>query len=751
MSYTPHQARGREVVAYFSRRPEHQDVLDPLRGFLNRPSYSRAVALLKAYFPRHRQGDIESLRQITRAFADKRVVRSIVDSVLENPEALERIAKASYPHPIGFDKLVFYHHRSPEHPEREFKLRLHLYWRSPQELGHELVHLHRFEMASSPITGELTNDLVRVVDFRPVDPRTGLTVHGADPRAETRDAFAYTGYQRDPDGTLHKRYLGTARLQSLGRRTFMPGDTYAQVLEHAHFVETNAETGQANGDFCSTIYIHGPGLKDDRGRSLPVLFEDHRLPVDDTLVEPIDHYSVDRLEASLRRYSRLLAQSIDFYDWLYDPRYGRDLSTGMLAGYLLSEHLGDPNTLHLWQHRYEECKAVLTRCSARLNDLVRSEAEGLDDNDRSSRYFQRLLGKARRHPEGTERWLAQCGDLKKELWRYFGALIGDYARNPDLRTLKPIWEENFRQTYGEMEGQNLRGGAHYGHIGAMIEAAFAAGDLIMGHFRRGLAGSQKAAGQGPVTQADLQAQALIRGVLGEHFPSYGFVGEEGDSVRAEPRDGERQFLVDPLDGTGNFIHGDTEFAVSIACREYRDGRWITTDGVVALPAHRELYWAEKTKGAFLIGPEGKETRLHVAGRPLATQTEHPLRGRAIFVSMAGLGPEGHGQLLSRLVKDRVRLRGNGSVAIMAAKVSGCGAHATLATAADYDVAAGRLIAEEAGAVTAERRFLRTVYPPSGPKQREFTAFLIADRPNTLDALLHLVDAALEALPEPTGR
>lgn len=760
MAYEPHFEKRREILAYFEERPSFAGVPDQLQRFWERPGHDSAVSLLKAYFELHRQGDIESLRQVTAAFADKRITKAIVDSLLADDDALQRVARTSYPHPIGFDKLVLFHHRPEGRESQGFKLRLHIYWRSPQDVGHELVHLHRFEMASAPITGELSNDLLRVISFDRDDGDgdenknkegrdvASMVVHASDPAAaERRPAYAYTGYQRDRDGTLHKRYMGRVVLERIGRETFLTGDTYSQILEHAHYVETNAETGHANGDFCSTIYIHGPGLADEQGRTLPVLFEEARLPDDDTLIEPIPCMEPEHLRASLERYAELLDESISFYDWLYDPRYGRDLSVGMLAGYLLSEHLQTADTLSLWQHRYPECKQVLEDCARKLRRLLRdpdAELRELSEDDRTTRYYKMLLRKARREPEGVEAWLEAVGDLKKELWRYFGALIGDYARNPDLRTLKPIWEKNFRQIYGELEGRNLDGGAHYGHVGAMLEAAFAAGDIHMKYFRRGLRGVAKDGGGGPVSRADVEAQEEIRRILARHFPSHAFVGEEGRQPTTEPTtdgpatDGARRFLVDPLDGTSNFLHGHKDFAVSIACQVFEAGAWQTTDGVVALPAHHEVFWAERGKGAFLIDDRDNESRLRVR----RDEDHDGFAGKAIFVSMGGLGPDALGRFLARLAEDRVRLRANGSVAVMTAQVSGCGAHATLATAADYDVAAGRLIAREAGAVASERRFERTIESSDGPRRHTFKAFLVARSPELLAGLEERLDAVL---------
>jgi myo-inositol-1(or 4)-monophosphatase len=86
-------------------------------------------------------------------------------------------------------------------------------------------------------------------------------------------------------------------------------------------------------------------------------------------------------------------------------------------------------------------------------------------------------------------------------------------------------------------------------------------------------------------------------------PGYGFLGEEGGT--REGTDKTNTWIVDPLDGTTNFLHGIPQFAISIGLQ--REGTIIA--GVIYNPGNEELYIAERGKGAFL-----NDTRLRVAGR-----------------------------------------------------------------------------------------------------------------------------------------
>ena len=106
-----------------------------------------------------------------------------------------------------------------------------------------------------------------------------------------------------------------------------------------------------------------------------------------------------------------------------------------------------------------------------------------------------------------------------------------------------------------------------------------------------------------VTIADKRAEEAVYSELAKARPGYGFIGEEGGM--REGSDKSHTWIVDPLDGTTNFLHGMPHFAVSIALK--RDDSIIA--GVVYNPANDDLFLAEKGKGAFF-----NDQRLRVAGR-----------------------------------------------------------------------------------------------------------------------------------------
>src|SRR5262245_33644635 len=129
-------------------------------------------------------------------------------------------------------------------------------------------------------------------------------------------------------------------------------------------------------------------------------------------------------------------------------------------------------------------------------------------------------------------------------------------------------------------------------LDAMVEAARAGGAVAAGHFRRGVAAETKPDGS-PVTAADTEAERIIVDRLGREFRDHGFLGEE--SGAAGPA-GAR-FVVDPIDGTRNFVRGIPFWATLLALEEGGE----ITGGVVYQPLTGDLHTARRGRGAFLNG------------------------------------------------------------------------------------------------------------------------------------------------------
>ncbi len=125
-----------------------------------------------------------------------------------------------------------------------------------------------------------------------------------------------------------------------------------------------------------------------------------------------------------------------------------------------------------------------------------------------------------------------------------------------------------------------------------------------------------------VTEADKGAERMIRNLIATHFPTHSFLGEEGvepgpeASAKAlrDMRDAEYLWIVDPIDGTTNYVHGFPFYSVSIALA-YR-GQVIV--GVVYDPSRDELFVAERGKGAYVHGRRmqvAKEAELNAVLMP----------------------------------------------------------------------------------------------------------------------------------------
>ncbi|AXI41667.1 inositol monophosphatase family protein [Sulfitobacter sp. SK011] len=160
------------------------------------------------------------------------------------------------------------------------------------------------------------------------------------------------------------------------------------------------------------------------------------------------------------------------------------------------------------------------------------------------------------------------------------------------------------------------------NLNIMIKAARKAGRALAKDFREveNLQVSVKGAGDF-VSKADIGAEKIIKDELMGARPTYGWLAEEGGAQ--EGQDPTRRWIVDPLDGTTNFLHGLPHWSVSIALEH--KGQIVA--GVIYDPTKDELFFAEKGAGAWM-----NETRIRVSGRHRMIEsifaTGLPFAGRA---------------------------------------------------------------------------------------------------------------------------
>lgn len=146
---------------------------------------------------------------------------------------------------------------------------------------------------------------------------------------------------------------------------------------------------------------------------------------------------------------------------------------------------------------------------------------------------------------------------------------------------------------------------------SVIAIARAAGEITLEYFGKNPEVSLKPCNS-PVTQADLDADAHIREALFKRFPAIPIISEEGKNLSYEERKSWSQFwLVDPLDGTKEFIKGREDYTVNIALVS----NGIPTLGVILAPAKKLLYYGAKGLGAWKAEAMGAPIQIFASDPP----------------------------------------------------------------------------------------------------------------------------------------
>jgi len=210
------------------------------------------------------------------------------------------------------------------------------------------------------------------------------------------------------------------------------------------------------------------------------------------------------------------------------------------------------------------------------------------------------------------------------------------------------------------------------------KAARVAGDILRGHWRRGGYHIGSKGVDNPVTAADLEADRAIKKLLLDPFPEYGWLSEEtvDNDARLKCR---RVCIVDPLDGTKEFINGIPEFSVAIALVE--DG--VPILGVTYNPIKREMYWAARGIGC------------HLNTRRVRVTRTRKLQGATVLASRSETA-RGEWQVFNGLLK----VSPTGSVAYKLAMVAAGKGDATFTRSpkSEWDIASGAALIMEAGGV-----------------------------------------------------
>ena len=225
-------------------------------------------------------------------------------------------------------------------------------------------------------------------------------------------------------------------------------------------------------------------------------------------------------------------------------------------------------------------------------------------------------------------------------------------------------------------------------LNVMIAAARKAGRGLIRDF--GELENLQISKKGPadfVSTADSRTERILIEELTKARPGYGFLLEEGGAV--EGRDKTHRFIIDPIDGTTNFLHGIPQFAISIALE--REGQLVS--GLVFNPVTDEMYVAEKSHGAYL-----NDRRLRVAAR-------QNLSDILVASGAPFLGKEGREVFLGELngvISSTAGMRRFGSASLdLAWTASGRFDAFWERNLKPWDIAAGILIVREAGGVVSD--------------------------------------------------
>lgn len=187
-----------------------------------------------------------------------------------------------------------------------------------------------------------------------------------------------------------------------------------------------------------------------------------------------------------------------------------------------------------------------------------------------------------------------------------------------------------------------------------------------------------------VSAADLRCQEILREELGKARPAFGFLMEEDDGA-ADTSGASERWIVDPLDGTTNFLHGLPHFAISIAAQ--REGEIVA--GLIYNPVTDEMFWSEKGLGAF-----GNNKRMRVSAR---SDLSESLIATGIPFKGSSYRPANYMPELAAIMPHVAGIRRFGSAALDLAYVA-CGRFDAYWETGikPWDIAAGFLMVKEAG-------------------------------------------------------
>ena len=227
---------------------------------------------------------------------------------------------------------------------------------------------------------------------------------------------------------------------------------------------------------------------------------------------------------------------------------------------------------------------------------------------------------------------------------------------------------------------------------ALATLAIDAGDVIMNYFGRDIVAETKSDAS-PVTIADREAEAIITSGLQRIAPGVQVIGEEMCAEQMPSRLDDCFFLVDPLDGTREFIEGRTDFTVNIGLiyqlKPYA--------GVIFAPAHQALYISGATS-AHYVEPQSGTTLMWEDFTPISCR-ETMATGLTVVASRSHKSPETEAYLANLEVADHISAGSSLKFCLLAAGKADL--YPRLGRTMEWDTAAGHAILQSAGGMVTD--------------------------------------------------
>lgn len=230
---------------------------------------------------------------------------------------------------------------------------------------------------------------------------------------------------------------------------------------------------------------------------------------------------------------------------------------------------------------------------------------------------------------------------------------------------------------------------------SVLDLALKAGAAIVAIYEEGCDIDSKADGS-PVTKADQIAEDIILGGLKALFPDIPVVAEEAVEAGHLPNCGTRYFLVDPLDGTREFVNRNGEFTVNIALIENGEPVF----GVVSAPVKGDICWGGSLNGGKVAAFSGQVVSDKIDDVAEITVREADLDNLTLLASRSHLSQETE-QLIARLdVKERICVGSSLKLCWLAAGKADV--YPRMGPTMQWDIAAGDAVLRAAGGVTVRR-------------------------------------------------